>query len=127
MVEKEAGKTGTQVEIQVQPPANVPSPNPHERDVQFVVNLIDEEIDGEATIREKILSNVLFIAINVYSGAAVLFSLGILLLVWNTQPMLVALFTSVLWGLNWSLLPMFYMKHRPKRVISQMALGGYDW
>ncbi|EUC64948.1 transmembrane protein, putative, partial [Rhizoctonia solani AG-3 Rhs1AP] len=33
-----------------------PTPTPRERDVQFVISLIDEEMRGDTTIREKIVS-----------------------------------------------------------------------
>lgn len=102
--------------------------NPRERDVQFVINMIDEEInDGPATIREKLVSKVLLCAVGVCCGAFALFCVGIVLLTWNTQPMSVALFTSVLLGLNLLLMPGFFLKHRHKRVISQLALGRAAW
>lgn len=102
--------------------------NPRERDVQFVISMIDEEIDGgDATIREKIVSKVLLCAVGVCCGAFALFCVGIVLLTWNTQPMSVALFTSVLLGCNLVLMPGFFLKHRHKRVISQLALGRAAW
>ncbi|CAE6413038.1 unnamed protein product [Rhizoctonia solani] len=99
------------------------TPNPRERDVQFVINLIDEEMRGDTTIREKIVSKILLCAVGICCSAFALFAVGIMLLVWNTQPFDVALSTTILLGLNLILIPGFFLKHRHKRVISQLSLG----
>ncbi|KEP44870.1 putative transmembrane protein, partial [Rhizoctonia solani 123E] len=100
-----------------------PTPTPRERDVQFVIRLIDEEMKGDTTIREKIVSKILLCAVAICCSAFALFAVGIMLLVWNTQPFDVALSTSILLGLNLILMPGFFLKHRHKRVISQLSLG----
>ncbi|KAJ1307363.1 hypothetical protein OPQ81_001468 [Rhizoctonia solani] len=99
------------------------SPNPRERDVQFVINMIDDEMNGDTTVREKILSKILLSAVAICCSAFALFAVGIMLLVWNTQPFDVALSTTILLGLNLILMPGFFLKHRHKRVISQLSLG----
>lgn len=99
------------------------STNPKERDVQFVVRLLDEEIEGETTMREKIMPKILLSAVGVCVAAFALFCVGILLLVWNTQPFSVAITTSILTGLGVVIMPGFFLQHRHKRVISQLKLG----
>lgn len=98
-------------------------PNPRERDVQFVINMIDDEMNGETTVREKLLSKILLSAVGICVSAFALFAVAIMLLVWNTQPLGVAVFTTVLLILNLVLMPGFFLKHRHKRVISQLSLG----
>lgn len=63
-----------------------PSLNPRERDVQFVVEMIEQEIEGKTTLREKLIAKVLLSAVGICCAAFALFALGIELLVWNTQP-----------------------------------------
>ncbi|CAE6426682.1 unnamed protein product [Rhizoctonia solani] len=104
-------------------PAPGMSANPRERDVQFVINMIDEEMNGDTTIRERIVSKILLCAVGICCAAFALFAVGIMLLVWNTQPFDVALSTTIILGLNLILMPGFFLKHRHKRVISQLSLG----
>ncbi|CUA75954.1 hypothetical protein RSOLAG22IIIB_01957 [Rhizoctonia solani] len=119
MIEMEAGVAGQR--YLGHPPG--PSPNPRERDVQFVISLIDEELNGDTTIREKIVSKILLCAVGICCSAFALFAVAIMLLVWNTQPFDVALSTTILLALNLILMPGFFLKHRHKRVISQLSLG----
>ncbi|CAE6442890.1 hypothetical protein RSOLAG1IB_01267 [Rhizoctonia solani AG-1 IB] len=106
-----------------QTPTHGITANPRERDVQFVINMIDEEMNGEATVREKIVSKILLSAVGICCSAFALFAVGIMLLVWNTQPFDVALSTTIILALNLILMPGFFLKHRHKRVISQLSLG----
>ncbi|CAE6456345.1 unnamed protein product [Rhizoctonia solani] len=114
MLEMEAGRSYSHMQ---------PSPNPRERDVQYVINMIDEEMRGDITIREKIVSKVLLSAVGICCAAFALFAVAIMLLVWNTQPFDVALSTTILLVFNLVLMPGFFLKHRHKRVISQLSLG----
>lgn len=118
MVEMEAGVAGQRY---LKP--HGPIPNPRERDVQYVINMIDEELKGDTTLREKIISKVLLSAVGICCAAFALFAVGIMLLVWNTQPFDVAISTTIILGLNLILMPGFFLKHRHKRVISQLSLG----
>ena len=69
------------------------------------------------------MSKVLLSAVGICCLAFALFTMGIILLVWNTQPLSVALFTTLLAALTLVLMPGFFLKHRHKRVISELALG----
>jgi uncharacterized integral membrane protein len=91
--------------------------------VQFVIKLLEEEMAENTTLREKVMSRVLLSSVGVCCAAFMLFCVGIILLVWNTQPLSVALFTSVLTGLIVIMMPGFFLKHRHKRVISELKLG----
>ncbi|QRW17763.1 hypothetical protein RhiXN_02687 [Rhizoctonia solani] len=108
-------------------PTSKMAPNPRERDVQFVINMIDEEMSGDTTLREVIVSKILLCAVGICCAAFALFAVGIMLLVWNTQPFDVALSTTILLGLNLIIMPGFFLKHRHKRVISQLSLGRAAW
>ncbi|KAB5588119.1 hypothetical protein CTheo_8441 [Ceratobasidium theobromae] len=99
-----------------------PNLNPRERYVQLVVEAIEQKIEGETTIRERLMAKALVSAIGIHCAAFILFVLGIELLVWNTQPLSVSVFTSVLLGLNLLLMVGFFLKHRRKRVIGELAL-----
>lgn len=99
------------------------SPTPKEQDVLFVIRLLEEELAQETTVREKIMSKVLLSAVAVCCLAYALFCVGIMLLVWNTQPFSVAIFTTLLVALVVMMMPGFFLKHRHKRVISELALG----
>ncbi|QRV89941.1 hypothetical protein RhiJN_17959 [Ceratobasidium sp. AG-Ba] len=99
------------------------SSNPRERDVQFIIQLLNEEIKGETTFREKLMPRILLSAVGVCVAAFALFCVGILMLVWNTQPFSVAVTTTVLTGLCVMLMPGFFLQHRHKRVISRLKLG----
>lgn len=100
--------------------AGTAKPNPRERDLQFMINMIDEEINSGITFGEKMLSKVLLSTILVWYSAFVLLCMGIMLLVWGTQPLPVALFATVLLGWNLLFVPSFFLKHRRKRVLSQL-------
>ncbi|CAE7102892.1 unnamed protein product [Rhizoctonia solani] len=115
MVDIEAGVAGQRYNGHI--------PNPRERDVQYVINMIDEELNGDTTIREKIVSKILLCAVGICCAAFALFAVAIMLLVWNTQPFDVALSTTILLVFNLVLMPGFFLKHRHKRVISQLSLG----
>ncbi|KAG9098490.1 hypothetical protein FS749_003719, partial [Ceratobasidium sp. UAMH 11750] len=100
-----------------------PAANPKEKDVQIVIKMLEDEMNGDTTIREKVMARVLLCAVGVCCAAFTLFCVGIILLVWNTQPASVALFTSVLTGLCVAVMPGFFLQHRHKRVISELKLG----
>ncbi|KAF8754090.1 hypothetical protein RHS01_06317 [Rhizoctonia solani] len=66
-------------------PTSKMAPNPRERDVQFVI-MIDEEMSKDTTLREVIVSKILLCSVGICCAAFALFAVGIMLLVWNTQP-----------------------------------------
>ncbi|KAG8682344.1 hypothetical protein FRC09_016833 [Ceratobasidium sp. 395] len=103
--------------------AEHPGPTPQERDVQFVIKLLEREMDGETTLREKLMAKVLLCGVGICCAAFALFCVGIMLLVWNTQPRSVALVTTVLTALCILVMPGFFLEHRHKRVISRLKLG----
>ncbi|KAG8690721.1 hypothetical protein FRC11_009516 [Ceratobasidium sp. 423] len=118
MVEMEAGIAGRRYAY-----THGLGPNPRERDVKFVIRMIDEEMEGDTTMREKIVSKILLSAVGICCGAFALFAVAIMLLVWNTQPLDVSISTTILLILNLVLMPGFFLKHRHKHVISQLSLG----
>ncbi|KAF8666708.1 hypothetical protein RHS04_09540 [Rhizoctonia solani] len=67
-------------------PTSKMAANPRERDVQFVISMIDEEMSKDTTLREVIVSKILLCSVGICCAAFALFAVGIMLLVWNTQP-----------------------------------------
>ncbi|KAG9104449.1 hypothetical protein FRC06_002395 [Ceratobasidium sp. 370] len=102
--------------------AESPAANPKERDVQIVIKMLENEMNGDTTVREKVMARVLLCGVGVCCAAFALFCVGIMLLVWNTQPASVALFTTILTGLSIAVMPGFFLEHRHKRVISELKL-----
>ncbi|KAG8713833.1 hypothetical protein FRC11_010817 [Ceratobasidium sp. 423] len=75
------------------------------------------------TFRERILSCVLLSPLVACLPSFGLFTTGILLLTWDTQPIAVAIFTSITVFICVVPLFGFFLKHRHKHVISYLNLG----
>ncbi|KAF8609251.1 hypothetical protein BDV93DRAFT_540608 [Ceratobasidium sp. AG-I] len=100
-------------------------PNPRDEDIKRVMKIIEKEkkeVGGDTTIREHIMSKVLLSALGLVCGAFGLFCAGIVMFVWNKQPRSVAIFTSAIVVCCISLLPMLFLEHRHKHVISKLNL-----
>ncbi|CAE6418836.1 unnamed protein product [Rhizoctonia solani] len=99
--------------------------NPKDEDIKRILKLLErdnKENNGETTMREKLMSQILLSAIWICSAAFVLFCAGIVMLVWNKQHITVAICTSALVFVCISFIPMFFLKHRRKHVISYLNL-----
>ncbi|CAE6416935.1 unnamed protein product [Rhizoctonia solani] len=99
--------------------------NPRDEDIKHILKLLNRDIlenESEATMREKFMSQILLSAIWICSAAFVLFCAGIVMLVWNKQHITVAILTSALVFVCISFIPMFFLKHRRKHVISHLNL-----
>jgi len=99
--------------------------NPRDEDIKRVIKIIEKErkdVGGSTTIREHIMSKVLLSALGLVCGAFGLFCAGIVMLTWNKQPRSVAIFTSAIIVCCISLLPMLFLEHRHKHVISKLNL-----
>lgn len=106
-------------------PEDGPLPNPRDEDIKRVIKIIEKEkkdVGGNTTIREHIMSKVLLSALGLVCGAFGLFCAGIVMLAWNKQPRSVAIFTSAIIVCCISLLPMLFLEHRHKHVISKLNL-----
>ncbi|KEP51660.1 putative transmembrane protein [Rhizoctonia solani 123E] len=99
--------------------------NPKDEDIKRILQLLQrdkEQNEGKSTGREIIMSKVLLSAIWICSGAFVLFCAGIVMFVWNKQHVIVAVLTSIMVFVCISFIPMFFLKHRRKHVISHFNL-----
>ncbi|CCO27394.1 hypothetical protein BN14_01432 [Rhizoctonia solani AG-1 IB] len=99
--------------------------NPKDEDIKRILKLLErdnKDNNGETTMREKFMSQILLSAIWICSAAFVLFCAGIVMLVWNKQHITVAICTSALVFVCISFIPMFFLKHRRKHVISHLNL-----
>ncbi|ELU41383.1 hypothetical protein AG1IA_04591 [Rhizoctonia solani AG-1 IA] len=99
--------------------------NPRDEDIKHMLELLQRDIrenESEATMKEKLMSQILLSAIWICSAAFVLFCAGIVMLVWNKQHITVAILTSALVFVCISFIPMFFLKHRRKHVISHLNL-----
>ncbi|KAJ1311129.1 hypothetical protein OPQ81_009630 [Rhizoctonia solani] len=99
--------------------------NPRDEDIKRVLQMLErdnKENDGHTTVREKIMSQILLSAIWICSAAFILFCAGIVMLVWNKQHVTVAILTSAMVFICISFIPMFFLRHRRKHVISHFNL-----
>ncbi|CAE6539163.1 unnamed protein product [Rhizoctonia solani] len=81
------------------------------------------DVEMKSTLRERILSFVLLSPLIVCLPSFALFTTGILLMVWDTQPRAVAVFTSITVLICVAPLSGFFVNHRHKYVISHLYLG----